>query len=541
MILPEAVREFRKRDLPDYSWIKDIPLKGLQEFIHEMNPPAHFMTRPYKHQFASYILGTELSQFLFFLDAGTGKTKLTLDILTWRYIKAEWDSALILVPNVQNIETWVRNAQTHSQLLVCPLVGSSEKRWDTLEKDQGSSQLYVINYQGLMTMTSSLVPTRKGDKNKRRISSKKIKQLAEMFQAVVYDEIHYCKNSQSLTYRMCNQLSGLIDIRYGLTGTPFGRDPSSLWAQFYLIDRGETLGETLGMFRQSCLSIAASNSWTTRYALRKDMEKKVRNWMRNRSIVYADNECNDLPKCVPVPMPFHLSALQRKYQREIAKGIIDAEGQQLIVQNSFIRMRQVVSGFIGIPGDENTPKMELKLPENPKMELLESLIEEFPEDDKVVISCEFVPSLEMVVDMLNKKKKEKKASWLIGSLYNKTKDKTIWKQFQDDPTMKYFVMISTSGGTGIDLFAANREIIYEGPVRPDVRHQVEKRVYRTGQTKRTYIYDLIAEGSVDKKIVEYNQEGKDLVQALLTDSRTLFQEILREEADMEDIIGKRVH
>ena len=110
MILPEAKREYLSRKLDDYSWVKDVPRGVLEEYLKTLNPVPYFRTIPYLQQLASFVIATALPEFLFLLDPGTGKTKLVLDALSWRWIRGEWNRGLVLVPNVQNIWTWVRNA-----------------------------------------------------------------------------------------------------------------------------------------------------------------------------------------------------------------------------------------------------------------------------------------------------------------------------------------------------------------------------------------------------------------------------------------------
>lgn len=527
MILPAAIKAFRGRSLQDHSWIKDVPRSVLVDYINNLGVPPYFLTWPYKHQLASFILGTEMSTFLFLLDAGTGKTKLALDLLTWRYIRDEFKSALVMVPNVQSIAGWERNVARHSHLTVCPLYGTTEERWDTWQTVTDAN-LYVINYQGLVSMVSELLPSKRKNQDRQyRIDYRLVNAIAARFGAAIWDEIHYCGNVVSLVYRVSNRLSRLINIRYGLTGTPFGRNPIRLWPQFNLIDRGTTLGDTLGLFREALFE-ESENQRTgfSEWHLPQRNKAELNRWLRNRSITYEDKECNDLPQCVPIAVPFNLTPIQRKYYRQVIDGAVKSRGKSVPIKNSFVRLRQITSGFIGLPGDATSPKMELDLPDNPKLDLLETGLQEFPSEDKVVISCEFVPSLHKVVALLRKIKKETKARWTIGTLYGGSKDKTIWRRFQDDPNMKYFVIISVSGGTSIDLYAANRLIFYESPVRPDIRHQTEKRIDRTGQTKRTYIYDYIGQRSIDEKILEYNKEGRDLFRDLLVNPYDMLKELV---------------
>ena len=97
-----------------------------------------------------------------------------------------------------------------------------------------------------------------------------------------------------------------------------------------------------------------------------------------------------------------------------------------------------------------------------------------------------------------------------------TKDKIGAKnEFVNNKSTRIFVVNSKSGGTALNLQIANYVIYFESPVSAIVRSQSEKRCHRTGQTKRTFIYDLIVGGSIEEKVLEYVKEGKNLLKTLV--------------------------
>ena len=67
---------------------------------------------------------------------------------------------------------------------------------------------------------------------------------------MILDESQRVKNEDTLNFDISNVISSKCDFTYLMTGTPFGRDPRDLWAQFYLMDRGETFGMNKSIFEQ---------------------------------------------------------------------------------------------------------------------------------------------------------------------------------------------------------------------------------------------------------------------------------------------------
>ena len=525
MISRHALLDYLGREMQDYTWLKKAKRGQVLDFLSNVDSSISFYTMPFLHQLAGMAISTEEDTFLFFMDAGTGKTKLSLDILAYKALTRPAQT-LVLVPNEQVMRGWERNIELHSDASYCSLYGTTEQRWD-LWRENEDQELYICTYTAMQHMVCDLEPVKRRKKNEHKLRNKRVLtdrlyELTDRVDAVVFDEIHLCKNSESVNFKMCNIISHNVDIRYGLTGTPFGRNPVDLWAQFFLIDLGETL-DSLGLFREALFK-RRNSRYGPVFRLPKYNEPVLQRLLNNKSITYTDKECNDLPPSVNVISKYRMTKTQDSYYKEVLTravenhqtldmmGTVEAKTKQRrAMQNTFVRLRQISSGFMVIdPKEEGEERLLIDLPENPKMELLTTHLDEFPESDKVVICCEFIHSLESIRIVLNKRKAN------FVELYGASKDKASWRRFQEDKNIRYMLMVTASGGVGIDLFAANRQIFYESPVGGIMRRQAEKRCHRTGQTKRTYIYDLTG-SMVEEKVLSFVKQGKDLMKVLLGD------------------------
>lgn len=522
MIAKSAIKQFLDRDLDDWDWLKVLDKKSVDEKIKEFWPAVKYQTyQPMSHQYVSILLGLINPGFCFFLDMGTGKTFITLNVL--RFLKEEegLGKILVVVPNEVAVESWVKEISLFTKFKAIPLIGSKEDRDLALSK---RGDIYLINYGGLQVMMTDFVVNKSKKKTasvrKRKLNLRKATHFAHNFDAVIYDEIHHCKNSKSLQFELCDVISENTKYRYGLTGTPFGRDPSDLWAEFYLCDRGETLGETIELFQQAFFVKKTNYMGYPVWEFDNRKKFKLNRVIKHRSIRYEDRECNDLPGSTKVPVPLKMpKETISYYEKLVAEAKAIAKGDAVAKENTYIKMRQLASGFLYLKDEETGEKVStVVFPSNPKLEMMEELLDDIPENKKVVIFHEFNQSCDLIEDLLKKKKIQ------YVTLNGRTKDPAAnLRKFQDPKSKcRVFVVNSKSGSSSLNLQIAKYMIFFETPVSPIVRKQAEKRSDRTGQTEKVFIYDLYIEDSVEERIYQFLKEGKDLFDSLMKGELSLF-------------------
>lgn len=521
MISKSAVRDFLDRELDEWDWLKKLDKNVVAEKIKDFWPDVQYKTyQPMEHQVVSILLGLLNPGFCFFLDMGTGKTLIALNVLRFLKEQEGLGKILVVVPNEVAVESWVKEIELFTEFKAIGLIGSKEDRDLSIAK---KADIYLINYGGLQVMMTDFVVNKSKKKNastrKRKVNIRKATQFAHNFDAVVYDEIHHCKNSKSLQFELCDVLSENTAYRYGLTGTPFGRDPSDLWAEFYLCDRGETLGTSLEMFQQAFFTKRTNYMGYPEWVFDNRKKFKLNKVIKHRSIRYEDKECNDLPGSTKIPVPLKMPPETKAYYiKLITEARESAKADPLARENTYIKMRQLASGFLYLKNEETGEKVDVIFPANPKLEMLEELLEDIPQDKKIVIFHEFNKSCDLIEGLLKKKKID------YVALNGRTKDPAACLRKFQDPKNKcrVFVVNSKSGSSSLNLQIAKFMIFFETPVSPIVRKQAEKRSDRTGQTEKVFIYDLYIENSVEERIYEFLKEGKDLFDSLMKGEYALF-------------------
>ncbi|KAF9059826.1 P-loop containing nucleoside triphosphate hydrolase protein [Rhodocollybia butyracea] len=73
-------------------------------------------------------------------------------------------------------------------------------------------------------------------------------------------------------------------------------------------------------------------------------------------------------------------------------------------------------------------------------------------------------------------------------------------QFKSDPTIKV-LMMSNVGMQGLNLTIARTLVLFEPSWSAVMAHQVYGRVFRRGQTRETFIFQLIASATVEVLLI----------------------------------------
>lgn len=503
MISPYAVEDFLKRKMKDSAIYKKMSAERIDELFAKYVGKVRTKTPLRQHQKVSAMLGCKYDRYLYLLDMGLGKSLTSLVTVMAKNPKR----TLICVPSVANIGAWVDEIMLRTpHLTVAGVTGTPKRRHAAMF---GSSKIIIVTYMGLLSFCCSRVPIGKR-KTKMMVDSKKIAALSKHFECIICDEITKACEPTSATFKVLRFLSPAMKYFYGLTGTLFGRDATDLWGQFYLVDLGETFGKTLGLFREAFFSKKPRYFGGFDYKLRKRRKPILMRWLRNRSIRYETAECVELPPVSYITKRCELAASAEKLYDNIALELQAAKKNHVLAESSFIRMRQLTGGFVTLKGREKTEdRIEIILKQNPKLDLLLEVIEEIPKDSKVLIFHQFKTSGALISEALTK------AGHKNLRLYSGTKRKDeVVREFDKRKDIKHLVGSSTAA-YGLNIQSANYVIFYESPVDSRERLQMEKRAHRVGQTKKVFFIDLVARGTVDERIRQFNNEGKNLLREVV--------------------------
>lgn len=507
MINQSAIDAFLARKLDSFDYIKEYNKEELLDALPMDAAP--WLRDLWGHQLACLLLCTAFHRFMLFVDMGGGKTLITLSLLRLRKQQGEKPKAIVFVPYITSIETWIEETTKHAQDLKCvPLYGTTEQNYRDLTTQDGD--LFVMCYASAVAMLGE--KRKKPGRKKLTINPDFVRKTFVGFDTLIMDEIHRCKSHDSLTYRMCRAISAETEYSIGLTGTPFGRDLQDLWAQFYLIDFGETLGETLGLYREAFFTAKSGWFGGTEYKFKKKLLPLLKITLQNKSIRYSIDEFADMPEMIRQPIHIkphdgilnHSTRAIAEFEKLRAVG-----GSYQELNSEYLKIRQLASGFMTFKGEDDD-RIQVNFDENPKLDALQQLIEDMPFDSKMVVFHHFVYTNQLLSERLIKMKIDH------ARVYGKTKDPIgELRKFKNNDKCRVLLLNDKSGSSSLNLQIANYAVFFEQPDSPIDRQQAERRIWRPGQQKRVWIIDLLMNATYDQRIFKNNNEGRDTLRELL--------------------------
>lgn len=512
MIPKRTIQNYLDAPRNDHRGMKKCTPSELRAMKDELPVKPPIWKKLRKHQRVCFLLGAKERRFGMFTDTGTGKSLISISIA--KYFKKADDARrfLILIPNKINTTEWVDEIKKHSPgTSYVVLKGSSASKW--LQYEGSNAYLVITTYMGLVRMLSELKVSKKKRKkggNELVLKMSLVKKFARDFDGIIMDESTMLASRSSLPFRVCRQISKVCSYAFILTGTPFGRDPTSLWTQMFLLDWGETLGPNLGIFREAFFK-SKINYWTgfPEYTFDKKKEPLLHRLLANRSIRYEADQA-DLPLVTHIPKYIRLPKDSQQVYEDAREKLICNHGNFKEQKNMFIRMRQISSGFLGYVDDETGEKAQYLFPVNPKLDMFESLITSIDENHKILVFNDFTVSGDMISDKL------KELGIKHVRAYGKTKDvESIKSKFLDDSACRVFI-VQGRMVFGLNVQVAKYGIFFDMPVPVILRKQAWGRIERQYSShEHVFIYDLVVKDTVDEQIIEFHRDGRDLFEAIV--------------------------
>lgn len=513
-----AVRRFMQRPRQDYSRFLRLTDRALELRKDDLPVKPPIWAQLKKHQKVMFLLGAVHKRFAMFADTGCGKTYTSIALMKYFMKTDDARSFLVLVPNLGNKWEWADEGfDKHAPgMRYCVLEGSSDDKWQQVA--ESGADVFIETYMGFIRMVCKLAKdSRKGKGKKSRLvpDLKKVEWARRAFEGVFADESTFLKNSGKLPYRLAMAISKTARVFFILTGTPFGRDPLDLWAQMNLVDHGETLGETRGLFRQAFFTSKDSYWGGTEWSFNKAMAGTLNKFLNHRSIT-IEADAADLPHLTPLKRYATLGEDAESYYERAKETMRASRGDYQEMKNAFLRARQISSGFLGFKNDETGERASFVFEAQPKLDALEDyILDHIKPKEKFIIFHEYKFSGQQICKMLERNGIQYRL------LNGDTKDhETVKKDFRDDPKVTAFVLNNSAGGFGLNIQIAKHGLYYEAPVSPIIRKQTQRRFERQySPHKRVFLVDFIVRGTADETILGYHAEGRALWRSILNVGR----------------------
>lgn len=429
-----------------------------------------------------------------FLPMGAGKTVTTLTILE-DLIQMEVSKVLIIGPVRVVKTTWPdeihkwNHTKDLSYSLVC---GTPKQRVKALHT---KADIYLIGKENVAWLVNE--SGYKWD-----------------FDMVVIDELSTFKNHKSQRFKALRLVTPLIDRFIGLTGTPAPKGISDLWAQVYLMDRGQRLGKTVTQFRDRYLKPGRRNGMIIYEWVPQDTgEERIYEAIGDICMSLDPKDCAQLPPVQYLEKKVLLSKKAlRLYQEFKQEKILEiGDSDEILAANAGVLcglLLQYTSGEI-YTRDSDGVKTGTTIIHQAKLDALDDLIES-ANGQPVMVFYYFKHEKDRILAHIEKTHK------LEARALETEQDVRDW----NDKKIDVLLLHPASAGHGLNLQkGGNVAVWYTLPNwNLELYQQANARIYRQGQENPVTIYHLQTEGTIDQDMLDAllrkDVTQKSLIEAL---------------------------
>lgn len=482
-------------------------------------------TKPFDHQLKELERTATLKAWARFWEMGTGKTKVTIDELTYLIDENEVDGMLVVAPNGVHLNWTLREVTAHfpedllarAQMMAWRSAKAATKRHQAQFKEVLNSKLPIlsVSYDAFMT-----------DRGKKAVwdlmKSRRLLYVADESTRIKTPGAKRTK-SVVLSAKHC-------PYRRILTGTPVTNGPFDAYTQMKFVDENfwRPLGITtaaefrtmFGIFEEDFVQRGGQLQSFQRCVGYKNIPL-LYDKLETLSSRVLKEDVLDLPPKLYVKLPVALSQNQRRLAEELCSDYMIewSDGEITTAELAIVRLlrlQQILCGYLPVddPEDPNIREIDEKC-------LRFEAANEWLGDTghQVIIFSRFRRDIDKFMERLGGN-----AVRYDGTVDDDDRQRAI-DRFQDG-SAQFFVANQSAAGTGLTLTAAKAVLYYTNNYNLEDRLQSEDRAHRIGQDgafqpngEHGVLYcDLVAEGTVDERIIDRLVEKKELAEAVLGDT-----------------------
>ena len=430
--------------------------------------------------------------FAYFMEMGTGKSKVLIDNISMLYDKGKINGALIIAPKGVYKNWYDSEIPTH----LADHVQKKVVLWQALINKKQEEKLSVLFKPDtdlhILIMNVEAFSTKKGLDFAAKFLS-----CHETLVAV--DESTTIKNPGAKRTKNILRLSRLSKYRRILTGSPVTKSPLDLYTQCHFLDPYLLEHQSYYSFRTRYALMKTANfggrsvNIVIGYRNLDELSEKLKPF----SYRVLKDDCLDLPKKTFMKRIIQMTPEQNKVYQQMKKmALAELNGKVTTTMNvvtQLMRMQQITCGHF--KADDGTTQ-EIK---NNRITELVDVVDEI--QGKVVIWAHWRNDIETIVKHLKEEYGDNSVVTYYGDTTTEERQEAIKKMQDPNSSVRFLVGTPQTGGYGITLTGASTMIYYSNGYDLEKRQQSEARIDRIGQKKPMTYIDIIAEGTVDEKIV----------------------------------------
>jgi superfamily II DNA or RNA helicase len=430
-------------------------------------------------------------------DMGLGKTLQTLAHLQCEKEAGRLDRPALVIAPVSLLGNWRREAQRFCPDLRCLVLHGAERHEQVA--DMARVDLVIAPYSLL-------------HRDRERW-------LAQPWHLVVLDEAHHIKNAATQAFQVVTELD--TRHRLSLSGTPIENHLGELWSQFHFLMPG-FLGRQTRFTQRFRTPIEKHGDGQRMAALRTRVTPFI--LRRHKSEV-----ATELPPKVESVMPVAITGKQADLYETIRlamevtvrqamadKGLAKS---QITILDALLKLRQVCC-------DPRLVKTAAaaKVKTSAKLDqLMEMLPEMLAEGRRILLFSAFTSMLTLIEDEL----KKRQIAWVKLTGQTQKRDEVI-ERFTSGQVPLFLISLK-AGGVGLNLPQADTVIHYDPWWNPAAENQATDRAHRIGQTQSVWVVKLVAQGTIEERILSLQERKAQLARELYSGAQARKQPLFTAE------------
>ena len=465
-----------------------------------------FKTKPFDHQMDALLDSWDKENFAYFMEMGTGKSKVLLDNAAVLYDRGLINGLLLIAPKGVYKNWFDSEIPIH-------LPDHIEKKvvlWKTSDKSKKQKELLNTLFKTGTDFHILLM-------NVESFSAGDGAEFAAKFLSchkamIAIDESTTIKTPTSNRTKNIVELRDHAKYRRILTGSPVTKSPLDLFSQCAFLDPWLLGHDSFWTFK-------------SRYSITKKIEVQGR---RVEIVVGYQNlgelsdrikpfskrilkeDCLDLPEKTFVKHYVELTKEQQKVYNQMkqeAIAFLDGKMQSsATVMTQLMRLHQITCGHF--TADDGTIK---DLPCSRLTELM-NVLENI--EGKTIIWSHYTHDVKRIIKEIKKVYGGDSVVDYYGATDIDSRSANI-KKFQNDDKCRFFVGTTHTGGYGITLTAGSNMVYFSNGYDLEKRQQSEARIDRIGQTKKMTYIDIMAQDTIDERIVKALRTKVNIANAIM--------------------------
>jgi SNF2 family DNA or RNA helicase len=349
--------------------------------------------------------------------------------------------------------------------------------------------------------------------------------LQQAWHLVVLDEAQNIKNANSYAA----QVVGELDTRHRLclSGTPMENHLGELWSLFHFLMPG-FLGSQ-ARFKDLFRTPIEKQGDSERL---DQLRRRITPFMLRRT---KREVAPELPDKIESVSSIELLGKQadlyetvRLSTEKAVREALDSKGlakSQIHILDALLKLRQVCCDprLLALASAK-------KIKQSAKLEhLMEILPEMLAEGRRVLLFSQFTSMLLLIEDEL----KARNIPWVKLTGQSQKRDELI-ARFTSGAVPLFLISLK-AGGVGLNLPQADTVIHYDPWWNPAVENQATDRAHRIGQTSQVFVYKLVAQGTIEERILALQERKAALADSMYSGSQGRKQPLFSE-SDVAELL-----